>query len=375
MEYTVVEIKSKKGLKQFINFPKKLYKGCPYWIPPLDFDEMNTLAWDINPAFKYCVARYWMVFQNQQPVGRIAGIINHKSNEIWNEKKIRFGWFDCINEPKVAAMLIKLVEDWGKESGLTSIHGPLGFTDMDKEGMLIDYFETINTIATLYNYPYYPILLKALGFEKDADWIQFEIPIPDQVPERIKTFSEIITKKYNLRVLEIKKTKELLAYAPEMFEVLNTAYSHLYGFVQLTPQQIEAYIKQYFSFIRKDYICFILDQYDHVVGFAIAFPSLSKAFIKAKGKLFPLGFLHIIRAIKSKNDTLDMYLIGIRPDFQNKGLTAIIFNHIAGSCIKNGIKRAITNPQLVNNHRVVQLWADYNYRQIALRTCFNKPIG
>lgn len=375
MNLTITEITSKKELKKFINYPKELFKNNRYWIPPLDFDEMNTLAWDINPAFEYCKVRYWMVYQDQKPVGRIAGFINHKSNEIWKEKKVRFGWFDCIDDQEVAKILINLVETWGKECGMTSIHGPLGFTDMDKEGMLLDHFEELNTIATLYNYPYYPVLLTGLGFEKDADWIQYEVEIPPVLPPRLTQISDIVIKKHDLKLLQVKSTKELLRYAPEMFDVLNTAYSHLYGFVQLTQKQVEAYIKQYFSFIRKEYICFVLDKNDHVVSFAIAFPSLSKAFIKAGGNLFPFGFIHILRALKSKNATLDLYLIGVHPNYQNKGLTSIMFKYITENCIRNGIKRAITNPQLVTNNRVLQLWNDYNVRQIALRTCFNKPIG
>lgn len=375
MNLKVKEIITNPELKAFINYPKILYKDHPCWIPPLDFDERNTLMSSRNPSFEFCKARFWMVYRDNVPVGRIAGIINTKSNETWKEKKIRFGWFDCIDDSEVAGTLTGLVEQWGRESGLTSIHGPLGFTDMDKEGMLLNHFDEISTIATLYNYPYYPDLLKQLGFLNDADWIQYEVNIPDAIPERLVRISDQVAKRYNLRVLQAGSKRELLRYAPQMFEVLNNVYSHLYGFVKLSQSQVDFYIRQYFGFIRKEYVCFVLDPENQVIGFAIAFPSLSKAFMKAKGHLFPLGFIHILKALKFRNVTLDLYLIGVHPKYQNKGVTSMVFRQITEACIRNGVKRAVTNPQLVNNNRVLHLWDDYPVREIALRTCFNKPIS
>ncbi len=369
----IKEVKSKSDLNKFIAFPDKLYKDNKYRVPQLHNFEKSTLSKKTNPAFDFCEARYWLAYKDGKIVGRIAGILNTKSNEIWNEKYMRFGWIDFIDDIEVSSALIKTVENWAKDKGLTAVHGPLGFTDMDLEGMLVEGFNEIGTQATLYNYPYYPKHLEQLGYAKDVDWIQHEITIPKEVPERVKRITDLVMKKYNLHILDAKKPKDVLPYAKKMFNTLNEAFSHLYGYVPLTDKQIEKYTKDYFSIIDTKYICFVLNEEDDVVGFGISVLSLSKALQKAKGKLFPFGFIHILKALK-KNDTVDMLLQGVKPDYIKKGVAAIFYNKLMQAYIDNGIKTAITSHILEGNKNSHQMFDAYETRQHLRRRIYIKHL-
>ena len=367
----VKEVVSKSDLKKFIVFPDKLYKGNKYRVPQLHMYEKAALMPEKNPAFEFCEAKYWLAYKNKKIVGRIAAIINHKSNEIWNEKHMRFGWIDFIDDLEVSGALIKTVEGLAKEKGMTAVHGPLGFSDMDLEGMLIKGFDEIATQATIYNYPYYPVHLEKLGYSKDTDWVQFEIKVPDKVPEKLKRISSLVLEKYNLRILETKKPKDLLPYAKSMFYTLNDAFKSLYGFVPLTDKQIEQYTKDYFSAIDVKYVCFVLDENDEVAGFGISFLSLSKALQKANGKLFPTGFIHVLKALR-KNNKVDMLLQAVKPEYQNKGVVAIFYTNMMQAYIDNDIEIAISSHALEDNKSAFLMFKDYEIRQHLKRRCYIK---
>jgi len=371
MNIEIKEVKTKKDLKKFINFVYDLYKGNKFWCPPIFFDEMNTLHWEKNPAFEYCEARYWIALSDGKVVGRIAGIINSKSNKIWDEKHIRFGWFDFIDDAEIPEKLLQLVIDWGKEKQLNAIHGPLGFTDMDREGMLIKGFDELGCISSFYNYPYYQQRVEALGLEKDVDWVQSIFPIPDSIPEKVARFSELIQQKFKFKILEAKKTKELLPYADDIFHTLNKCFKDLYGFVPLTDKQIKMYVKAYFSFVRPEFIGVVLNEEDKVIGFGIALPSLTKALQKCNGKLFPFGWYYLLRALKS-NELVDMYLNGVDPDFHNKGVPSVYFNYMLQNFIKHKVKFALSNPQLEDNNKALNLWHNFDSRQHITRRCYIK---
>jgi hypothetical protein len=371
MEITINKVSTKHDLNLFIAFPYELYKGNQFWCPPMRMDEKNTLSKQKNPAFEFCEAEYWVAVKGKKIVGRIAGIINHKANERWNEKLVRFGWIDFVDDPEVSLALLRTVETWGKEKGMHGIHGPLGFSDMDNEGMLIKGFDELSTLASIYNYAYYVDHMVTHGFAKAADWVQYEFKVPEEIPEKVERLSKLVMEKYNLRVLKAKKAKELLPYAHKMFAMLNLAFDELYGFTALSDKQMDMYVKTYFGFIRPQYVSFVIDKNDDVVGFGISMPSLTKALQKSNGKLFPFGFLYILRAMK-KNDTIDMYVNGVRPDYHGKGVNALYYNEMQKAYIRNGIKKAVTNPQLEDNAKALTIWKNFDGRQHLTRRCWVK---
>lgn len=370
----VREVKTLKELKKFVKFPFTLYSGTPNWIPPLIFDELNTLRQDRNPAFEYCESKYWLAYKDGKIAGRIAGIINHRHVEKSGTKNARFGWIDFIDDPEVSGALLNAVEEWAKSKGLNGVHGPLGFCDLDREGMLIEGFDEMSMLITNYNYPYYPEHMEKLGYAKDVDWLEYEIKVPEQIPEKLEKLNEIVLKRSKLTVVRFNKPKEILAYADSVFALLNDAYKDLYGVVPLTDKQIQSYIKQYFGYVNPDYIRVILDGDGKTAAFGIAIPSLSMAMKKSKGRLFPFGFFHVLRAMK-KNDRLDLYLVAVRPDLQGKGVNALLLADINQTAIQNGIKYAETGPELEENKNVQGLWKFFETRQHKRRRCFIKKLG
>jgi len=375
MPIELKEVSSKRDLKKFVNFQFSLYKGNKYWVPPLIKEEIFSLRRDQNPAFDFCEAKYWLAYVNGTIKGRVAAIINHKFNKKFNKKVIRFGWIDFVNDEAVADKLLGAVESWGKEMGMTEIHGPLGFTDMDPEGTLIDGFEETSTVGAIYNHPYYPELIEKYGFEKDVDWIEFEVKMNSEpVPEKVQRITDIALKRNKLHLLKVKKSKELLPYARELFYLINTAYEDLYGFVELSDRQIDMYVKQYFGFIKPEYLPIILNEKNEMVAFGITMPSLSAAFQKCKGHLFPFGFIYILNAMKN-NKGLDLYLTAVRPDMQNKGINAILMNEINKLIIKNKIRRVETNRELENNTKVQSQWKFFEHRLHKRRRCYKRQIS
>jgi hypothetical protein len=369
----IKEVKTKTDLKKFIKFPHKLYSKSPYWVPPLFFDEMSTLNKDKNPAFEYCEAKYWLAYRDGEIVGRIAGILNNRYVEKWGKKDARFSWVDFIDDEEVSRLLFKTVEDWAKSKGMEAVQGPLGFCDLDREGMLIEGFNELGMMITNYNYPYYPQHLEKMGYRKETDWVEYEIKVPDSIPEKVERINQAVLKRLNLRILDAKKPKDLLPYAHGVFELINDAYKDLFGVVTLTDRQMETYVKQYFGFVNVDYVRFILDENNKLVAFGIAMPSLSKALKKCGGNILPFGFINLLRALK-KNDRVDLYLVAVKPELQSKGINAMLMTEINKTAIKNKIKVAETGPELETNTKIQALWKHYETRQHKKRRCFVKEL-
>jgi GNAT superfamily N-acetyltransferase len=373
MPVTIREVVSKADLKEFIRFPHRLYKDCPQWVPPLDFDEKNTLDRNINPAFESCRAKYWLAYKNNRVAGRIAGIINDKYIEVWKNKYARFGWVDFIDDEEVSRSLFDTVENWARENGMTGVQGPLGFTDFDKEGMLVEGFDEPGTMIEIYNYAYYPQHLAQLSYQKEVDWLEFQVNIPSKVGEKIERLAAIVEKRYHLTLLPLRKAKDIMPYAKEIFHLINDCYKDLFGFVPLSEKQVDYYVKQYFSFIRPDFVPVVLDEKGRIVGFGFTVPSLASALRKAQGKLFPFGIFHLLRAMK-KNDRADLLLIGIRKDFQGKGVNSLIMREGHRAYAKNKITIVDASKQLETNDKVLALWEHYETRQNKRRRCYLKLL-
>lgn len=368
---SIKEAVSKKEMKQFIMFPFELYKNDKNWVPPLIFDEWNTFSRKKNPSFEHCDAAFFLAYKDNKVAGRILAIINHKANDRWNDKRTRFGWIAFIDDTEVSKALLEAAQKWGDSKGMKGIHGPLGFSDLDPEGMLVEGFDNEPAITSAYNYAYFPEHMELHGFSKSVDWVQSKINASQPVPDKIARINKLISEKYKLRTFIPKTKKEAMPYIPKFFNVLNIAFKNLYGFTELSENQMKYYTNAYFGFARPELLCFILDEKDNLVGFGIIFPSLSKAFKKAKGHLFPFGFMHILKALK-KYDTIDLYFNGVHPDWQNKGIHSLYYSAMNEAAIRLGVKTAITTGQLETNINAVGIWDNYD-REPYLRTrCFIK---
>lgn len=373
MTIIVKEIKSKPDLRIFIKFPLFLYKNNPYYVPALLIDEIQTLHPKKNPSFERCEARYWMAFDDAEIVGRIAGIINHKHIDKWNEPYIRFGWFDFVDDVQVSGALLNCVENWAREHQLKALHGPLGFTDLDREGMLIEGFEELGTLATLYNYPYYPQHMAHHGFVKDIDWIEYELKVPEALDSRITRATDAILNRNHLKLLQIKSKKNLLSYGPAIFALINKEYSHLYGAVPLSEREIKHYIDAYFNFVHPDFIPLIANDQDQLVAFAVAIPSLSQALQKSRGMLFPSGWWHLLRALQG-NERADLYLVAVEERYQGLGVNLVLMDHLCRVFNQRGIKIVESNPELETNQDVQSQWKFLEKRQHKKRRCFIKEL-
>jgi len=372
-EITIKEVTTKKEFNNFFKFPYLLFRKDKNWVPQLLKGEKETFNEQKNPAYEYCSAKLFLAYKDNAVVGRIAGIINSKVNETWTQKRIRFGWLDFIEEREVAQRLLKAVEDWGKEEGLDEIVGPQGFCNMDRAGMLVDGFEEEPPGGCYYNPEYYPRILEEIGYRKEVDSIQYELPGSQSVPEKVLKINELIKEKYQLRIVDGISKKEIAGrYGVKLFQALNKSYTGLFGFVPLTDRQIDYYIKQYFPYLNLKLVCFIVDKNDDLVGFGISMPSLSKALKKNRGKLFPFGWIHLLKALNNF-EKIDLYLTGVTPEWQSKGIHSLYHATMNQNFINLGVKTAITNPQLENNeaHRV---WQKYNSKMIIRRRIYIKEI-
>jgi len=373
MSVVIKEVQSRNDLKKFVKFPLSLYRNHPYFVPTLIQDDMNTLS-SKNPAFKFCEVKIWLAYKDEKIAGRIVAILNSKHEEKWGKRQVRFGWIDFIDDEEVSKALLDKVEDWAREKKAESVHGPLGFTDLDHEGMLIEGFEELGTLATIYNYPYYPQHMEKHGYIKDIDWLEFRIKIPEKLPENFAEYSEKVQEKYGFRLLQARSTKrDILPYAYQLFDVLQEAYKELYGVVELSKEQVDAYIKQYLGFIDPDHIGLVLNDQNKVIGFGITMPSLSKALQKSRGRVFPFGIFHLMKALKT-NDVVDLYLIGVLPEYQSKGVASILLTNMGKTFIEKGYKYAESNPQLENNHKIHQQWKHFEKRQHRRRRCYIKKL-
>jgi GNAT superfamily N-acetyltransferase len=371
MDIQIKEATTRAEMKAFINFTDELYKNNPYFVPPLRFDEATTLSSKKNPAFDYCEAKYWLAYRNNKVVGRIAGIINNAYIEKWKNKYIRFGWIDFEDDLNISRLLLQQVENWAKAKGLNAIHGPLGFTDLDHEGTLIEGFDQLGTQASIYNHPYYQNHFEKLGFVKEIDWVEYKITVDKVVPERLIKLASIVERRLKLTVIRAKKAKEILPYSTAIFELINDAYSHLFGVTPLTQRQMDYYTKQYFSFIKAEYVTIIVDSEGKLAAFNITMPSLSRALQKNKGRLFPLGFISLLKAMK-KNDMADLLMVAIRKDLQGKGVNAMLMKETYVTYVKHGVTTVETNHELEDNTQVQSLWDHFNAVQHKRRRCFIK---
>ena len=374
MDIQIKEVTTRQELRRFIRFPNTIYKGNPYWVPPLYMDECNTLRWDKNPAFKDCKAKYLLAYSDGKIVGRVAAILPAKYYEKWGQHYMRFGWLDFIDDPAVPTALLGAVEDWAKTEGMTAVHGPLGFTDLDREGMLVAGFEELGTMATNYNYPYYPQALEALGYAKDTDWLEYEMTVPQQTDEKIAKAARLVMQRYNVHLLPAHTKNDFLPYAKDIFALLEEAYRNLYGVMPLSQEQVQTYIDQYFGLAIAEYVPLVLDAQNKLIAFGIVFPSFSKALQKGNGLLFPFGFIHLMRALKH-NDRADLYLIGVKDEYLGKGVNAILMNQIMNAFIKNGVKKVESNPELETNQNVQTQWKYFERRQHKRRRCYIKQLG
>lgn len=375
MSIIIKEVTSKRELKKFVMFGINMYSNHPYAAPPLLMDDMTVLSREKNPSFEVCDAAYFMALRDGKMVGRVAAIINHNANEKWKLKHARFGWLDMIDDIEVSRALLSTAEKWAIERGMDGIQGPAGFTDFDREGMLVWGFDKMGTMATNYNFPYYPEHMEALGYTKDIDWKEYNVMIPSVFPEKYFRIAEIVKTKHKLTPVYFTSTKALAKeYGLKIFDLLNTCYQHLYGFSILSQDQMNFYIKAYLSFARLDLLCVIVNENDEVVAVGISMPSMTKALQKIKGKIFPIGWIHLLKAIKGKSDVIDLYLVAVRPDYQVKGASALLFSELMPRYANAGFKYAETNPELETNHKVSTLWDNFETTHVKTRRSYCKSL-
>lgn len=355
----IKEVKSDNELMEFIRFPMDLYKNNKNFVPSLITDEKQIWNKKENPALQYSEARQFLAYKNGKIAGRIAVIINKKEEAELGIRKVRFGWIDFIDDGEVSKALIETAVNFAKENNISKIEGPMGFTNLDKAGMLVHGFDEIATMIGIYNFDYYPKHLENLGLTKEKEWVEYEIKFPEVLPEKVIKFNELVKEKYRLKVLNFRTKSEILPYIDPMFRLLDETYKNLSTYTPITEEQIKTYKEKYFPFINKDYIICIADEQNNLISFAITMPSYSRALQKSNGKLFPFGWWYFLQAGK-KNDRANFYLIGIHPEYQRRGVTSIIFKEIFDRFRKKGVKHLETNPELEENKAIQLLWQDYN---------------
>ena len=368
---TVVPVRGRRMLQKFIDFPFKLYKDCPQWVPPFESDEKASLG-EKNPSLAFCEREIYLAYKGKEICGRVVAIINHNANKKWGENVVRFGWIDFTEDFEVASALIAAVADWGRAKGATKIKGPLGFTDMDREGLLVEGFENPSPFTVIYNYPYYCEFLERLGFTKDVDWTQRYVDLPDTLPSMFQ-YAPLVEKRYGLKILVPENSRDMMRYGREMFHVLNDAFAPLYEYSRLSETQIDGYVKQYVPILNKDFIALVVNSENQLVGFTITMPSISQAVRKAKGRLFPFGFIPILKSLRH-NDTLEALLIGVLPEYQGKGANVLMFKYLHENCNRLGVKRLLFNPQLEENYKVQSLFGEYDMKPYMRRRSYVKAL-
>ena len=369
----VREVVTKKDFKEYVKFPFLLYKNHPYWVPPLIADELETFDKTKNPAFKSADAKFYLAYKDNKVVGRIAAIINWNEVNDQNKKKVRFGWWDVIDDIEVTKALLEKVYEFGKNNNLEHVEGPMGFSNLDKVGVLTEGFDEIGSMITWYNYPYYSEHLEQLGFVQEKEYWENKFPFENVKPEFFFKAQELIKKRYQLRPLNFTKTKDIMPYVDKMFDLFNNSYADLSSFVAITDVQKEYFKKKYISFINPEYIKFVVDKDDNMVAFSIVMPNFAQALQKANGKLFPFGIYHMLKARRESKDVL-FYLIGVAPEYQNKGVTAVIFNENYVSFTKKGIKNCIRTPELADNHAIHQIWKHFDPVTFRKRKTYKKDL-
>ena len=374
MSVTIKEVLSKKDLWKWVRFPNSLYSSDPNYVPFLGMDEFETFSKDKNPAYEFCETRLFLAYKDGRLAGRIAGLINHAYNKKWNKNAIRFTRFDFIDDPEVSQALFDAVVAWGKERGHEQIMGPIGFTDMDHEGMLVEGFDEFNMSITFFNHPYYLTHMERLGLAKDIDWIEYKISVPTELNPQIEKVSNRLLERGGYKVVTYSDRKTLYAEATEAFKLIDTAFSVLYGTVPLTPAVIKNVIDGYVPLVNLKYICSIKDKDDKIVCFGVMVPSIAKALKKSGGRILPFGIFRLLRALIGKNDTMEMYFVAVDPQYQLKGIPAVLVNELLKKLIENNVKYCETGPMLETNTAVHSLWSYFEKRQHKRRRCFIKSI-
>lgn len=376
MAVTIKKVETKGELKTFIRFNYELYKNNPYSVPDLLDDMLNTFSKEKNAAFEFCEADYFLAYKDGKLVGRVAAIINRRANETWNKKAVRFGWIDFVDDIEVSEALLRTVEEWGRTRGMEQMQGPLGFTDFDAEGMLVEGYDQLSTMATIYNYPYYPQHMERLGLTKEADWVEYKIYVPDAIPEKHKRISDLIQRKYNLQIKKYTSSKAIAReYGQKIFELMNEAYSPLFGFSRLSQKQIDQYVKMYLPIVDLRMVTLVTEANGRLVAVGISMPSLSKALQKAKGKMFPFGWYHLLKALFLKHDkVLDLLLVAVAPEYQNKGVNALLFSDLIPVYRQMGFEYAESNPELEENGKVQAQWDYFKTEQHKRRRVYVRTI-
>ena len=374
MSIEIKEVLNKKDLIRWVRFPNKLYKDNEFFVPFLEADEIDTFTPSKNPAYAFCETRLFLAYKGDEIVGRIAGLINHAYNEKWNKKAIRFTRFDFIDDYEVSEALFNQVVLWGKENGLNEIMGPIGFTDIDHEGMLIEGFDEINMSITFYNHPYYITHMERLGLTKDIDWIEYLITVPDKPDPRFERMTNLLLRKEKYEIVTYSDRKILYHDAFEAFKLIDLSYSKLYGTVPLTDEIIKSSIDSYIPLVNLKYICAVKDANGKIIAFGIMVPSIAKALKKSNGRLFPFGAVRLLRALKGRNDTLEMFLVAVEPSYQSQGIPALIIHTLLEHLIENGVRYCETGPMLETNTAVHSLWHHFDKRQHKRRRCYIKEI-
>ncbi|MCB0435328.1 MAG: GTP cyclohydrolase [Mangrovimonas sp.] len=373
MTIEVRKVETKKDLKAFVKFPFSLYKDSKYWVPPVIMDEMDTLNKDKNPVFDNAEAHYFLAFKGPEIVGRIAAIINRFETEKQQLKKMRFGWFDTIDDIEVSKALMAKVEEIGKQNKLEFIEGPMGFSNLDKVGVLTEGYDSIGNMATWYNYPYYVEHLKHLGFQPEKVYVESLFLVSELKNLRFQKAYDLIIERYGYKPVSFTKTKDLLPYLDKMFDLFDDAYQKLSTYVPINQKQRDYYKKKFISFVNPEYIKFVLNADDEMIAFAVVLPSFSRTLQEIKGKLFPFGIFKLIKA-KNNPDSLLFYLIGVHPKYQKKGVTAVIFNEFFKVVLKDKIDTCIRTPELENNLAEQQIWKDFNAKITKKRKTYKKDI-
>lgn len=370
------QVKSKSDVKKYVAFPDKLYKGVANYVPELKSEECSMLSPETNSSFEYCDARFFMAYRSGEIVGRIGAIVNRTANERWHQKQIRITRVDFIDDLEVSGALLGAVEGWAKELGLTQAHGPLGFTDLDKEGMLVEGFDRMGSTVTIYNYPYYPKHFEAHGYIKDIDWVEYRIRVPekgDKTVERMSRLAEKVMERTHVHFHNLKRMKEVRPIVMQVFDLLSECYKNLYGVVPFTENVAKDYTKRFVPLLDPDFAKFIVDDNGKLIAFGLAAPSLASAIKKCNGHMFPLGWAYLLHALKYPKE-LELYLVAVHPDYQKSGLPALMMNDITASAIKRGIKFAESSPELETNKHVQDLWKSFNVEQHKRRRCYKKDL-
>lgn len=376
MALEIREITTRKELKQFIEFTNTLYRECEYYCPPLFFDEMNCFDKEKNPALEVCDYKLWMAYRDGKAVGRIAGVVNYKANEKWGYKNARFGWFDFIDDLEVSKALLDKVAEWGKEKGMTAINGPVGFTDFDHQGLLLEGYDYLAPMASLYNFPYYVKHFDAYGLTKDADWIEIQVYPPTCCPERLNRIAEIVKERSKVRVDKVKNARELVRkYGIEYMDVIDIAYQKLYNFQPMTIKQKNYYKDMYFPILNFDFVTLVVNDKDEVVGVGVGMPDISEPLRKCGGHLFPFGWYHVLKALKAKQmDAFNFLLIAVRPDYQDKGINALFFQDQIPYINKYKIKRLETTAILETNTKNIANFTQFDHKMHKRRRAYIKQI-